>query len=41
MLKTALAVGPVVGVGDKEQDGKGIQVENRDEKELIQKSRKS
>ena len=38
MLKTASAVGPAVG--DK-QDGKRIQVENRDEKEPIQKSRKS
>ena len=38
MLKTTLAVGPVVG---DEQDGKRIQVENQDEKEPTQKSRKS
>ena len=38
MLKTASAAGPAVG---DEQDGKGIQVENGDEKELTQKSRKS
>ncbi len=33
MLKTISAVGPTVEVGDKEQDGKGIQV-NGDEKKL-------
>ncbi len=42
MLKTILAVGPVVlaKVRDKnlKRVGKGIQVENRDEKELVQKS---
>ena len=39
MLKTALAVG--LAAGDDKQDDKGIQVENWDEKEPIQKSRKS
>ncbi len=42
MLKTPSAVGPAASaeVEDKnlEQDGKGIQVENRDEKEPAQKS---
>ena len=41
MLKTASAVGPTMEIGDQEQDGKKIQVENRDEKEPIQKSCKS
>ncbi len=40
MLKTTAA--PLAKVGDKylEQDGKEIQVEDRDEKEPAQKSRK-
>ena len=41
MLKTASAVDLAVRVDHKEQNGKGIQVENWDEKEPIQKSRKS
>ncbi len=42
MLKTTSAAGPAasVEVGDREQNGKRVQVENQDEKELVQKSRK-
>ena len=38
MLKTTSTVGQTasVEVGEKEQDGKGIQVENQNEKELRQ-----
>ncbi len=38
MLKTTSVAGPAVlaEVGDEEQDGKRIQVENRDEKEPIE-----
>ncbi len=43
MLKTTLAAGPAVSaeVGDKKQDGKGIQVENRDEKKPVEPEPKS
>ncbi len=40
MLKRTSTAGPAASseVVEKEQDSKGIQVENRDEKELAQKS---
>ena len=43
MLKKTSAIGPAasIEVDNEKQDGKRIQVENWDEKKLVQKSRKS